>query len=762
RIVVVTVANETDITFHVLQVEKNGLIRMIFYSDSKYPESLGELVSVNFEYGPSFLVFLASNQNKIIRKAEEMRKFVQKGIILTYDRWDHMLNEGGLFKAHELIKLTTDRSCNLANFSDGIFVDFGKKSSQMVLKPGQPLPLRGTVTKKLTSGITVNAFFYADIVDVYKEIKLTSKNAMPQMSGLSNSHFRIEISVDEFGIPTASSAILTEDDLRKEFLTQRYIVVCSLFTGDVRICNQTRQDQRTFKMTLDKSSMLSAKDVKSRCQQLLTTIPQNISLAFVVFVQDEPIDGTYMRALEAKTEKCLNVPILAAKLYYSLSMLFTPVGRDVAIIIKDDSGMKLYIFTKRPFNFELIYWRPLKPDEKLCRRSLGIYTEAVGLFNFTWRKPGVTFSRGLREILKEYNVDEPGRALVTGAMIPQITNGFRIQWNGFKKDLFNVEDNRKSEHYLFNNGLWPKVTFELNYDSISVIIFKNDDVIERVPDVNGMYETPMYISFPEDKVTRIGEVAKRDFQKMPESVAFGIMHMVGLPLSRIRVSPEWKFKLLNDPKSTEGSRVLIKVKVDESKTFRSFKTEWFLASFLVAALKQAINKIGVVTTEVAIIVPRDFKMEPNEEKNGTEMKSFNEKTTLDGFGNSNMEDFKSPSISEPPTQKEHQTQDTEFRSEVINNPVSNPETTYDTISDSEVSFDEKKIKKVSFFPNVRTINLEKRPKWERFRGLSVGEFLREIEYEEEFDDQEIQNDEEALKFSMTALGPIQEDDETEE
>ncbi|KAE9551297.1 hypothetical protein FO519_005503, partial [Halicephalobus sp. NKZ332] len=233
RIVVVTVANETDITFHVLQVEKNGLIRMIFYSDSKYPESLGELVSVNFEYGPSFLVFLASNQNKIIRKAEEMRKFVQKGIILTYDRWDHMLNEGGLFKAHELIKLTTDRSCNLANFSDGIFVDFGKKSSQMVLKPGQPLPLRGTVTKKLTSGITVNAFFYADIVDVYKEIKLTSKNAMPQMSGLSNSHFRIEISVDEFGIPTASSAILTEDDLRKEFLTQRYIVVCSLFTGDV-------------------------------------------------------------------------------------------------------------------------------------------------------------------------------------------------------------------------------------------------------------------------------------------------------------------------------------------------------------------------------------------------------------------------------------------------------------------------------------------------------------------------------------------------
>ena len=69
-------------------------------------------------------------------------------------------------------------------------------------------------------------------------------------------------------------------------------------------------------------------------------------------------------------------------------------------------------------------------------------------------------------------------------------------------------------------------------------------------------------------------------------------------------------------------------------------------------------------------------------------------------------------------------------------------------------------KTVSFHPNVENINLEKRAKWERFRGLSVGEFLREIEYEEEFNDQEIQNDEESLKISMMALGPIQEDDET--
>lgn len=263
------------------------------------------------------------------------------------------------------------------------------------------------------------------------------------------------------------------------------------------------------------------KDVKNRCQELLKSIPQNINIAFVVFVQDEEIDGSYMRALEGRTEKCLNVPILAAKLYYCLSMLFTPVGRDVAIIIKDDSGMKLYIFTKRPFNFELIHWRPLKSDEKLSRRSVGIYTEAVGFFNFTWRKPGITFSRGLKDILKEHNVDEPGRALVTGAMVPQTTSGFRIQWNGFKKDLFNVEDHRKSEYSLFHNGLWPRITLELNHDSISVIIFKTDDIIERVPDVNGMYETPMYISFPDDKVTRIGEVAKRDYQKMPESVTYG-------------------------------------------------------------------------------------------------------------------------------------------------------------------------------------------------------------------------------------------------
>lgn len=89
-------------------------------------------------------------------------------------------------------------------------------------------------------------------MDVYKEIKLTSKNAMLQMSGLANSHFRIEISVDEFGIPSASSHILTDEDLRRELLTQRYVVSCSLFTGDVRICNQTKQDQRMFKISFDK------------------------------------------------------------------------------------------------------------------------------------------------------------------------------------------------------------------------------------------------------------------------------------------------------------------------------------------------------------------------------------------------------------------------------------------------------------------------------------------------------------------------------
>ena len=167
KIVVATVANEVDITFHVLQSEKNGLIRMIFYCDCKYSDALRELVSINFEYSPAFVIYLTSNQNKVIRKAEELRKCINKGIILTYDRWDHMLNEGSLFKAHELIKPSTDRNCNLANFSDGIFVDFGKKSSQMVLKPGQPLPLRGVVTKKLNSNITVLLTFITSRITFY-------------------------------------------------------------------------------------------------------------------------------------------------------------------------------------------------------------------------------------------------------------------------------------------------------------------------------------------------------------------------------------------------------------------------------------------------------------------------------------------------------------------------------------------------------------------------------------------------------------------
>ena len=87
------------------------------------------------------------------------------------------------------------------------------------------------------------------------------------------------------------------------------------------------------------------------------------------------------------------------------------------------------------------------------------------------------------------------------------------------------------------------------------------------------------------------------------------MQIVGLPVSRIRVCPDWKFKLFKDPKSTDGPRVVIKIKVDESNVYRSFKAEWFLASFLVAALKQAINRLGVITKEVAIIVPRDFDVD---------------------------------------------------------------------------------------------------------------------------------------------------------
>ena len=84
------------------------------------------------------------------------------------------------------------------------------------------------------------------------------------------------------------------------------------------------------------------------------------------------------------------------------------------------------------------------------------------------------------------------------------------------------------------------------------------------------------------------------------------MQIIGLPLSRIRICQDWKFRLFKDPKSTDGSKVMIQVRVDESNIYRSFKTEWFLASFLVAALKQATNRIGIATKEVAIIVPRDF------------------------------------------------------------------------------------------------------------------------------------------------------------
>uniref|UniRef100_A0AC34QQZ1 Uncharacterized protein n=1 Tax=Panagrolaimus sp. JU765 TaxID=591449 RepID=A0AC34QQZ1_9BILA len=53
-------------------------------------------------------------------------------------------------------------------------------------------------------------------------------------------------------------------------------------------------------------------------------------------------------------------------------------------------------------------------------------------------------------------------------------------------------------------------------------------------------------------------------------------------------------------------------------------------------------------------------------------------------------------------------------------------------------------------------NLEKRPKWERYRGLSVGEFLREIESESPTDEEQV-DDGDSFKSSMHCLDSTDDD-----
>ncbi|KAK7957277.1 uncharacterized protein PG986_006499 [Apiospora aurea] len=145
------------------------------------------------------------------------------------------------------------------------------------------------------------------------------------------------------------------------------------------------------------------------------------------------------------------------------------------------------------------------------------------------------------------------------------------------------------------------VGIDIGTANTRIAVYRNDS-FELIPDEEGMFSMPSYVSFG-DRQRHIGATAKRQANKNPENTVFDVLRLIGRDFKDPTLQDDLNFlpfKVVVD--GDETLRIQVRYLGEEMR----FTPEEVLAMILAKAKQNAETYLDATAKEVLLSVPADF------------------------------------------------------------------------------------------------------------------------------------------------------------